>query len=182
MNFSEAGGKGMRNSGETSITGEGTGLGRILDKDFFFYLFDLEVKRARRYQNYISILLLNLAPVSGNRQGGGNGDSLRTCLRTLTNVLLDETRETDILGSLGENKLAALLPYADVSAGGQAKSRFESTLKYYDFRTKGYQVHVHQFCFPRNGTVTADYIRKALSSEPATDYALNCGVPPKLDG
>jgi hypothetical protein len=74
-------------------------------------------------------------------------------------------RETDILGSLEKDKLVALLPYADASAGGDAKSRFEGTLKYYDFKSKGYEVTIDQICFPMNGTDTIDIVRKALGAE-----------------
>ena len=144
-------------------------FGRVLDKDLFFYLFDLEVKRARRYQNFMCILLLHLSPLAGD--GGENG--LKACYQTLSNILVEETRETDILGSLGESRFAALLPYADVAAGSQAKTRFESTLKYYDFRSKGYQVAVDQFCFPKNGTVAADFVRKALESNPSAECGLD---------
>jgi hypothetical protein len=134
---------------------------RILTEDLFLYLLDLEVKRARRYQNFISILLLKLAPSSKK----GNGTNFETCHQTLTNVLKAEMRETDILGSLGTNGLVALLPYADVAAGRQAKTRFEKTLDCYDFKNKGYDVTVHQFCYPRNGTNTFDLIKKALETE-----------------
>jgi len=82
----------------------------------------------------------------------------------LSSVLMEEMRETDILGSLGDNKWVALLPYADVSAGDQARIRFENTLKYYDFKNRGFQVRVQQFCFPRNGTNTPDLIKKALET------------------
>jgi len=163
--------------GNGSTMGVGTELGRILDKDLFFYLFDLEVKRARRYQNFISILLLHLSPLAGD--GGENG--LKACYQTLSSILVEEARETDILGCLGETRLAALLPYADVTAGSQAKTRFESTLKYYDFRSRGYQVAVQQFCFPKNGTVTSDFIQKTLSSNPLEDHRLKCPNPSKSD-
>ena len=152
-------------------------FGRILDKDLFFYLFDLEVKRARRYQNFMCILLLHLSPLAGD--GGENG--LKACYRTLSKILLEEARETDILGSLGENRLAALLPYADVTAGSQAKTRFEGTLKYYDFRSRGYQVAVEQFCFPKNGTVTSDFIQKAMSSNSLEEHKMKCPTPSKSD-
>ncbi len=142
--------------------GSTMGLGRILGKDFFLYFLDHEVKRALRYQNFISILLLRLKPCA-NSQTYGKCDE--TCSRTLANVLVEELRETDILGWLGDNKFAALLPYADAIAGDQAKTRFESTLKYYDFRSWGYEVSVQQFCFPRNGTNTVELIRKAFEAE-----------------
>jgi hypothetical protein len=45
-------------------------------------------------------------------------------------------------------------------AGGQAKSRFEDVLKYYDFESKGYEVKIHQVSFPMNGTNTNDLMEK----------------------
>ena len=38
--------------------------GRILDKNLFLFLLDLEVKQARRYQNFLSILILKLNALS----------------------------------------------------------------------------------------------------------------------
>ena len=141
--------------------GPGTRIARILDQDFFIYLLDYEVKRALRYQNFISILLMRLVPYSKDNDGKG----FEACRQTLANMLTQEMRETDILGFLEENKLIALLPYADATAGDQARTRFESTLKYYDFKSWGYEVMVQQFCFPRNGTNTTELIKKTLEVE-----------------
>ncbi len=133
---------------------------RILNKDLFLYLVDLEVKRARRYQNFYCLLLLKMTPIS-NHEGGNEAE---TSFQTLTNVLVAEVRESDIFGLLGENRLAILLPYADVSAGGFARSRLETTLAYYDFANKGYEVRIQQVCFPINGTNARDLIKKALGT------------------
>ena len=138
-------------------------LGRILNKDIFIYLLDLEVKRARRYQNFLCLLLLNLEQFSKDN----DGKSFQTCHQTLSNLLMEEMRETDLLGSLNGNKLVVLLPYADKSAGSNAKSRFEHILKYYDFKNKGYEVTIDQISFPMNGTDTIDLIKKALGAEPS---------------
>jgi GGDEF domain-containing protein len=135
------------------------GVNRILDKDYFFYFLDLEVKRARRYQNFLSLMLLKLIRSSNSDNGGG----LQVCYQVLSDLLTVEMRESDILGSLGENQLIVLLPYADESAGRSAKSRFESTLKYYDLKTKGYEVKINQVYFPMNGTDTVDLIKRALA-------------------
>ena len=75
---------------------------------------------------------------------------------------MDETRETDILCDLAEDKFVIILPYADFSAGIQAKSRFETFLKDYDLKRNGYEVIVQQLSFPRNGTSTTDLIKKTL--------------------
>jgi PleD family two-component response regulator len=150
----------MMNKEDRPQEGTKSETSRILNKDQFLYLLDLEVKRARRYQNFLSILFLKFIQCSNDEQG----KDLQSCHQALNNLLMGEMRETDILGSLGENKLVVLLPYADVSAGDLAKSRFVDTLKYYDFRSKGYEVEIDQICFPINGTDTIDLIKKALET------------------
>ncbi len=139
---------------------------RILNKDFFLYLLDHEVKRARRYQNFYCLLLLKVMTIVSQEEGNG----VHACFKILKNLLLEGVRESDVLGSLGENRLVILLPYADVSAGGAAKSRLEKALKYYDFGSKGCQVLINQICFPYNGTDTADLIQKVLETDPLTFF------------
>ena len=143
-----------QSGGETKIT-------RIVAKDLFLYLLDQEVKRALRYLNFISILLIRLVPSSKDNDAKG----FEACRQTLANMLTQEMRETDILCFLEKNKAIALLPYADAIAGDQARVRFESTLKYYDFGSWGYEVMVQEFCFPRDGTNTTELLKKAAEVE-----------------
>ena len=132
--------------------------GRVLNRDLFLFLLDLEVKRARRYQNFICLLFPTLKPSFQK----DNGVEFEICHQTLVNLLIDEMRETDLIGSLGENNLVILLPYADSSAGSGAKSRFEDALKYYDFQSKGFEVMINKLCFPINGTDTSELIEKGI--------------------
>jgi len=148
-------------SEQSGIISNGVKGGRVLNKDLFLYLLDLEVKRAQRYQNFLSILVLKLNVLSKD----GSGD-LRTSYQMLANLLTEEIRETDILGHLSKNRVGALLPYADVSAGAHAKSRFEDTLKCCDFRSKGYEVMIDQVSFPMHGTSTKSLMEKALGGGP----------------
>ncbi len=142
-----------------SIAGEG--VDRILTREIFLYFLDLEVKRSRRYQNFFSILILRLDEVP-NRE---NGNGLRACYRRLSHLLAEEMRDSDILGALGEKRLAVILPYADMFSGGNTRSRFETSLRFYDFNRDGYQVVVDQVCFPRDGTDTSDLVRKVVGIE-----------------
>jgi hypothetical protein len=135
-------------------------FGRMLNRDLILYLLDLEVKRGRRYQNFLSILILDLLALAN---GDGGGD-LNTSYQMLTTLLTDEVRETDIFGALREDRVIVLLPYADLSAGNQAKSRFEGILKYYDFRSKGYEVKINQVSFPMNGTDTPELMQKVMGA------------------
>jgi GGDEF domain-containing protein len=136
-------------------------FGRILNRDLFLFLLDLEVKRARRYQNFLCLMLFKIKQFSKEDNGGG----LKACYQTLSDLLMEEIRESDIIGSLELDRLVVLLPYADVKAGTYVQSRFEDALKYYDFKNKGFEIMIDQVCFPVHGTDTMDLIRKAFGTE-----------------
>ncbi len=130
-------------------------LGRILNRELFLHLLDLEVKRAMRYQNFFCLLCLKVSPVANHQ----NGRSLQQFFEALTHWVRRGLRESDILGSLGNYQVAALLPYADVSAGCSARSRFERNLEEFNFKG-GFQLSITQVCFPNDATETADLVRK----------------------
>ena len=129
---------------------------RILNRELFLSMLDLEVKRARRYQNFFSILKLKLSPLPGFE----NGSDLKPCCRTLTDLLAKELRESDIFSSLVDDQWVILIPYADSSDIGLLRLRLMGSLEYYDFKTKGYEVRADLVCFPIDGTNTADLIEK----------------------
>ncbi len=137
-------------------------IGRILNRELFLYLLDLEVKRSRRYQNFFCLLSLKLSRLPGYE----NDKGIKTCFQALSHWLAEELRESDILGSLADNQLAALLPYADLSAGGHARSRFEGSLRYFNFQNEGCALTIDQVCFPKDGTDTTDLIRKITEVQP----------------
>jgi GGDEF domain-containing protein len=151
----------MGNWVEEFPSGPEEAFGRILNRDLFLFILDIEVKRSRRYQNFLCLVLFKIKQSSqeGDREG------LKTCYRTLSHLLVEEIRESDIIGSLELDKLAILLPYADVKAGAHVKSRFEDALKYYDFRSKGIDIMIDQVCFPINGSDTMDLIKRTLRME-----------------
>jgi GGDEF domain-containing protein len=151
----------MEDSRNEVQRGTGEVFGRVLNRDLFLFLLDLEVKRARRYQNFLCLMLLKIRRCSRNEEG----PDFHTCYETLSDLLSVEMRESDILGSLDGDRLVILLPYADVKAANYAKSRFEETLGYYNFKSKGFEVMIDQICFPANGTNTMDLIRRALGTE-----------------
>ena len=129
---------------------------RISNKEMFWYLLDLELKRGLRYQNHFCLLTFKLYRIHDHT----NGKGLKTCYQALSHFLIEELRESDILGSLGEDQLAILLPYADPSVGGVVRSRIEDSLKCYEFKDQGYEVMVNQICIPRDGTDTAELSRR----------------------
>jgi len=133
-------------------------FGRILNRDLFHFVLDIEVKRSRRYQNFLCLMLFKIRQLSEEGDRGG----MQACYRKLGDLLMEETRESDIIGSLELDRLGVLLPYADMKAGAHVKSRFEDVLKYYDFKSKGVEIMIDQICFPTNGADTTDLIQRAL--------------------
>ena len=140
-------------------TGASMDEGGILSREIFWYMLNLELKRALRYQNYFCLLTFRLCRIHEHAKGKG----LQTCYRALSHFLMAELRDTDILGSLGEDQLAVLLPYADPPVGGLVRSRIEQNIKYVEFRDQGYEVMINQICFPRDGTDVARFsMRRTL--------------------
>jgi GGDEF domain-containing protein len=139
----------------------GDGVDRILNREVFLHFLDLEVKRSRRYQNFFSVLILKLDELPNHEKG----TATQACWERLTRLLAEEMRDSDILGALGEKRVAVLLPYADLMAGGNTRSRFESSLPFYDFSRDGFRVVIEQVCFPRDGTETSDLVRKVAGIE-----------------
>ena len=134
----------------------GGGSKRILNRDFFLQLLDLEVKRARRYQNFFCILVMRLSQLSNH----GNATHRNSCYQKLTHLLEDELRESDILGSLNDSCVVALLPYGDNAAGDNTRSRCEESLKYFDFKNEGYEVMIDHIIFPMDGADTTELVTK----------------------
>lgn len=125
-------------------------------------MLDLEVERARRYQEFFCVLKLKLSRLPGQEEG----KDLKKCYQSLGNYLRGELRESDILGSLGgDDQLVALLPYADPRGSELVRSRLEDSLKYFGFKDAGYEVMIDHFCFPRDGTVMEDLVHKLIGRE-----------------
>ena len=132
-------------------------MGRFLNRELFLYALDLEVRRARRYQGFFCVLKLKLSALRGQE----NGKRLQKNYQSLCKWLGGELREIDVIGSLGDNQLAVLLPYADLSGSGHARSRLEAKLRYSNF---GYQVLIDQICYPKDGKATEDLVRKVMGT------------------
>ena len=148
----------MMYSFERSGKGCEGGTERILPREMFLSLLDFEVKRSRRYQNFFCILVLKLNQISNH----DNGIQQRSCYQKMAHLLEEELRESDIVGILSDNSIAAILPYGDPVSGENAKARFDRNLKYFDFPKDGYEIIVDRICFPTDSTNTSDLIKRLM--------------------
>ncbi len=138
---------------------ENRGSSGILSRDHFFNLLDLEVKRARRYQNFFSILVMRIKKLASQEKGIDSS----SCYQKLALLLREEMRESDVVGVVNDNSIAALLPYGDSLCGKNAKSRFDRSLEFFDFLKEGYEIQVDQLCFPMDVTSTSDLIKRLMA-------------------
>jgi hypothetical protein len=127
----------------------------MLNRDQFIHFLDHEVKRAQRYQNCFCLLVIRIEPLSEGFKDGIEGHYQR-----IRGLIAEEVRESDLTGVLEESRMAILLPYADPVAGGQAKSRLEQTLRYYNFENEDFRVMIQKISFPMDGTNTAGILEE----------------------
>jgi hypothetical protein len=123
-------------------------FGHVFNRQSFLFFLDLEIKRARRYQNYLSLLsftLQDLNPSSGENPG--------VSVKNLAYLLKDELRDTDFVGE-GEaaNRLLVMLPYADMAGVHKVREKLEKIFQEYGFGAEGLAVKISEVCFPTHAT------------------------------
>ncbi len=90
----------------------------------------LELKRAERYRNFLSLLVLNLSEflaTVGRRKITSEAEEDRLLDKAI-NRLRQESRETDLISRLDDARLAMLLPETDFNGARIAADRFQALL------------------------------------------------------
>lgn len=131
-------------------------FGHVFNKKTFLFLLDLEVKRARRYQKYLSLLSLTSDHLSSSRE-----EKPSIFLKTLANLLKDLLRDTDIVGQCRANRLLVMLPYSDKGEAHKVRVRLEQKLQEYDLGKQGRTIEINEACFPTDATNIDDLLRIA---------------------
>ncbi|MFH1913012.1 MAG: PAS domain S-box protein [Pseudomonadota bacterium] len=93
----------------------------------FFRLAELELRRARRYGNALSVIMLDIDYFKSVNDTHGHqaGDEVLKALSALVRAAL---RDTDIFGRLGGEEFAIVLPETDLAGGGLVAQRLRSEL------------------------------------------------------
>jgi hypothetical protein len=138
-----------------SVNKEKRGKAGIVDADNFIRILDLEVNRCRRYQNYFCMVLLKIERDHEKTKSAPQ----EFIYRKIINLLAEEIRESDVIGSPADHCIAVILPYGDPDAGEKTRKRIEETLRYYEFRKDGYKVGTELIGFPQSGTETSELMK-----------------------
>ena len=128
----------------------------VFNRQSFIFLLDLEIKKAQRYQNFLSLLSLTFDHLSSSLT-----DNPSISLTTMGNLLKDELRDTDVIGQGGTNRLFVMLPYADVGGANRVRKRLEQILRDFGFGARGFAVEIDEVCFPTHATNIVDLLRMA---------------------
>ena len=131
-------------------------FGHVLNIQSFLFLLNLEIKRARRYQNSISLLSHTFGHLEPSLR-----EEPSISLKTLASLLKSELRDTDIVGQGGGNRLLFMLPYADMARAHNVRERLEKTLHYYGFGRNSFTIEIDEVCFPTHATNVDDILRMA---------------------
>ena len=124
----------------------------VLKEDFFEYLADFEIMRSMRYQDFVTLLIVE------PDQALNNG----TDLKSLAHILKDEFRTTDIIGRLNKVRFGIILPHGDLKGSFTAGERVRKRVEDYFF-SSGHRktISVGGACFPTNAITTDTLISLA---------------------
>lgn len=139
---------------------------QTLEREFFEYLLDLEVKKAVRYLYFFSLMILQR-----DRPNEGLSESEdELLLKRLAILIREEIRGTDIIGRIGRDKFFIILDQADFQASMKVGERVKERIERYAFRIDGQEVtlttSIGVACFPTHASDLDTLIHRA-------DHALN---------
>jgi hypothetical protein len=130
-------------------------------REDFFRLLDLEIKRARRYQNFFSVMRFELQ--SGEEKTPGNPER---GLKSLVELLREDIRETDVIGQTWDNEIMIILPYCDYSGADVVKTRLNSLVRDFQFGENSFKINSALVCFPIEGTDMTEILNRLKVCKP----------------
>lgn len=134
---------------------------QTLEREFFEYLLDLEVKKAVRYLYFFSLMVLQRdKPLQDLTQA-----EEEVLLRRLATLVREEIRGTDIIGRIGHDKFFVILDQADFHASFKVGERVKARIEHYTFRVDDHEVMLTTSmgiaCFPTHASDLETLIQKA---------------------
>lgn len=128
---------------------------RLLTAEAFDYMFRNELKRARRSQNYVTLLTISTTPLAASQP--------QQLSREVARVVSRQVRETDLLSQDRDDRLSVVLLDADPESSLTVIDRLVARFEEYAF-TAPTQIAVGAACCPTHGT-DADNLRRAADAQ-----------------
>lgn len=132
-----------------------------LDRNFFEYLLELEVRKATRYLYYFSLLVVQLDILKSRAMDTAE----ETVHRTMGYLMRDEIRGTDLLGKRMDNSFFIVLHYTDLENAIKVGQRIRERVEHYTFEGGTEKNHrtisIGVSCFPTNANDVAGLVQKS---------------------
>ncbi len=132
-----------------------------LERRFFEYLLELEVRKATRYLYYFSLLVVQLDAKPARSEASAE----EAVQRTLGYLIWDEIRGTDILGQRHDSSFFIVLHYTDLENAVNVGQRIRERVEHYTFETGPGRDHrtisIGVSCFPTNANDVAGLVQKS---------------------
>jgi hypothetical protein len=91
----------------------------LFTKEVFSSLLELEVRRSLRYQNFLSLLLMEATP-NPSRDGGKDKTSF---IDRMVSLVSRQVRDTDLIGTSRENTISIVLLHSDKQSAAKVANR-----------------------------------------------------------
>jgi two-component system cell cycle response regulator len=151
---------------QAAINDELTG---VHNHAYFKHILELEIKRSRRHENKMALLMLDVDNFKRFNDAYGHPAGDRA-LMALGSALKDNVRDVDVVARYGGEEFAVVLPYAGWSAGRQVAERLLETINKQKIlidsggkETAGISISIGLAVFPDNG-ISAESIVNAADS------------------
>jgi diguanylate cyclase (GGDEF)-like protein/PAS domain S-box-containing protein len=111
----------------------------INNRRYFLEMCEREIHRAQRYDHDLSLIMLDIDHFKqiNDTYGHSIGDE---AIRDMTRICQDNMRTTDIIGRLGGEEFALLLPETDTIGAWQIAQRIRTHAESHTFNTGGTEV------------------------------------------
>ncbi len=129
---------------------------RLLTPEAFEFVFNNELKRAVRSQNFLTLVLME------PRAAVPAVDAMREVAR----VVSREVRETDLLSTSPEGRLSLVLLDADLQSSMRVIERVRARLEHYQFTTP-IDLEIGAACCPTHGA-EAGTLKRAAAARTST--------------
>lgn len=137
-------------------------VGHVFAREAFLHFLDLEIRRARRYQNFFSVMRFEL-----RNEGAEMTTSQTKSLKSLVKLLRGEVRETDVFGQTREDEIMIILPYCDSAGADVVNTRLKSLISDFHTDSRGFKINSGLVCFPGEANDMTEILNR-LKHEPQT--------------
>jgi len=128
-------------------------------RDDFYRFLDLEIKRARRYQNFFTVIRFEMLA-----EGKQWTQQQEKRFKSLANLLREEIRDADVIGQTWDNEIMIILPHCDQSGANVVQTRLNGVIKDFHFGNNDFKINSDRVCFPGEGTDMPEILKKVSAN------------------